>query len=102
MQLWPMETSSACSENRRKPLHLLTGIFGKKSRRLNQARRDNREFGWLSQGEEDDSEDSELLQIPEPREALHSPYHARTIDQDMEHLRLSRQDNPYLQVSIIK
>jgi len=101
MRLWLMEgSSSVCSgESRRKPLQLLTGFFGRKSRREDPGREQgSRETGgWLSHdgGDEEDS-DGDLLHIPEPMEALHSPYHARTIHEDMENLRLSRQDNPFL------
>ncbi|CAG7720756.1 unnamed protein product [Allacma fusca] len=95
-------SSTTGNSGRRKPLQLLTGIFSRKNRR---------DFGGLMQDPSEknpyinEDTDNDLWAasdvspvIPEPREALHSPYHARTIDQDMENLRLSRQDNPYLQV----
>lgn len=84
---------------RRKPLQLLTGIFGRKNNRKDAdsvSEQGEKSFYITDESVNDVWEGFE--DIPEPREALHSPYHARTIDQDMENLRLSRQDNPYLQV----
>ena len=86
-------------------MQLLTGIFSRKSRRdVSSIMSDTMDKSpYMNEDGDNDmwnvSDESPV--IPEPREALHSPYHARTIDQDMENLRLSRQDNPYLQVSLI-
>lgn len=87
---------------RRKPLQLLTGIFGRKSNNRKESdsvsEQGEKSFYITDESVNDSVWGSGFEDIPEPREALHSPYHARTIDQDMENLRLSRQDNPYLQV----
>jgi hypothetical protein len=115
------DASLSGGRRNRKPLQLLSGIFGRKTRRDNEEAADSDDNStenngrngqsestvnivWGSQEDQSLCGDSALtfadeILIPEPREALHSPYHAKTIDQDMEHLRLSRQDNPYLQVS---
>lgn len=93
---------------RRKPLQILTGIFSRKgnnTREMPDSSSEERDNFFLPDDGDVDMWDSggEIMDdggiIPEPREALHSPYHARTIDQDMQNLRLSRQDNPFLQVS---
>ncbi|CAL8082102.1 unnamed protein product [Orchesella dallaii] len=85
---------------RRKPLQLLTGIFGRKSNRKepDTVSEPGEKSFYITDESVNDGWGEAFEDIPEPREALHSPYHARTIDQDMENLRLSRQDNPYLQV----
>ncbi|XP_035713359.1 uncharacterized protein LOC110857029 isoform X2 [Folsomia candida] len=92
---------------RRKPLQILTGIFSRKgnnTREMPDSSSEERDNFFLPDDGDVDMWDSggEIMDdggiIPEPREALHSPYHARTIDQDMQNLRLSRQDNPFLQV----
>jgi len=95
-------SSIGCGINRRKPLQLLTGIFSRKSHRMEDSMPQSPEKGNFYITDDTDADMWESLSdgIPEPREALHSPYHARTIDQDMENLRLSRQDNPFLQVNI--
>jgi hypothetical protein len=93
-------TPSICGSGKRKPLQLLTGIFSRKNHRSDGAmpHSPGRESFYISDEVDDDMWETFSNGIPEPREALHSPYHARTIDQDMENLRLSRQDNPFLQV----
>jgi len=93
-------TPSICGSGKRKPLQLLTGIFSRKSHRSEGAmpHSPGRESFYISDEAEDELWETLSNGVPEPREALHSPYHARTIDQDMSRLQLSRQDNPFLQV----
>lgn len=91
---------------RRKPLQILTEIFTRKSPREMSETSETKDNNFYLADDTDVDVDmwdslSEADGIPEPREALHSPYHAKTIDQDMQNLRLSRQDNPFLQVTFL-
>lgn len=98
----PSGSPISCKGGKRKPLQILTGIFSRKNNKEIPDSSEDRDNFFLSEDGDVDMMWDSAETIPEPREALHSPYHARTIDLDMQNLRLSRQDNPFLQVSDLK
>jgi len=95
-----LHKSPDSSSGSRRPLQLLTGIFSRKNRKGEESEEMLDHIGDMTDDLENECwpEDHVSMDTPDPTEILRSPFHSRKIDEDMENLRLSRQDNPYLQV----